>query len=182
MDEGAMLACMAYVDLNPVRASIADTLEDSEFTSVYDRLIAERAQARLQASPKLPAPTQAQKALIQKELIASQRADWLLDLNGPESPFSGVDLGFYLSLVEWTGQNLREDKPGYIPLGMKPVLERFDLDTENWVRNVESYGGLFYRIAGPLEAIAARAREKGMCWLRGQKGSRALYRTLRAAA
>jgi hypothetical protein len=24
---------------------------------------------------------------------------------------------------------------------------------ENWVRNVESYGGLFYRVAGPLELI-----------------------------
>ena len=182
MDEGAMLACMAYVDLNPVRAHLADTLEDSKFTSVYDRLIAERAKARLKASPELPAPTQAQKALIRKESAASKRADWLLDLNGPESPFSGVDLGFYLSLVEWTGQNIREDKPGYIPLGLKPVLERFDLDTENWVRNVESYGGLFYRIAGPLESITARAREKGLCWLRGQKGSRALYRSLKEAA
>ena len=35
------------------------------------------------------------------------------------------------------------------------------LITENWVRNVESYGGLFYRVAGPLELILARAREKG---------------------
>ena len=182
MDEGAMLACMAYVDLNPVRARIADTLEGSEFTSIYDRLMAERAKARLQASPELPAPTQAQQALIRKERDASKRANWLLDLNGPESPFSIVDPGFYLSLVEWTGQNLREDKPGYIPLGLKPVLERFDLDTENWVRNVESYGGLFYRIAGSLESITARARQKGLCWLRGQQGSRALYRSLNSAA
>jgi len=82
MDEGAMLACMAYVDLNPVRARIADTLEDSPFTSVYDRLIAERAKARIQASPELSAPTQAQQALIRKESVASKRADWLLDLNG----------------------------------------------------------------------------------------------------
>jgi len=182
MDEGAMLACMAYVDLNPVRARIADTLEDSAFTGVYDRLIAERAKARLKASPELPAPTQAQRVLIQKETTAAQRADWLLDLNGADSPFAGVDLAFYLSLVEWTGQNVHEDKPGYIPLGLKPVLERFDLDTENWVRNVESYGGLFYRIAGTVESIAARAREKGSRWLRGQKGSRALYRPLKTAA
>ena len=78
----------------------------------------------------------------------------------------------YLSLVEWTGQNIREDKLGYVPLGLKPVLERFNLDTENWVRNVESYGGLFYRVAGPLELILARAREKGQSWLKGQSGSR----------
>ena len=84
-------------------------------------------------------------------------------------------MGFYLSLVEWTGQNIRKDKPGYVPLGLKPVLERFNLDTENWVRNVESYGGLFYRVAGPLELILARAREKSQSWLKGQSGSRQLY-------
>jgi REP element-mobilizing transposase RayT len=182
MDEGAMLACMAYVDLNPVRARIADTLEDYEFTSVYDRMIAERASKRVKESRKLASPTQAQRALIGKEEDAAKRADWLLDFNGSESPFEGVDLGFYLSLVEWTGQNIREDKPGYVPLGLKPVLERFNLDTENWVRNVESYGGLFYRIAGPLELILARAREKGQSWLKGQSGSRQLYHGSKQAA
>ena len=182
MDEGAMLACMAYVDLNPVRAKIADTLEDSAFTSVYDRLVAARARERVKESRKLASPTQAQRNLIGKEAVTATRADWLLGFNGPESPFEGVDLGFYLSLVEWTGQNIRADKPGYVPLGIKPVLERFHLDTANWVRNVESYGGLFYRIAGPVELILARAREKGQSWLRGQSGSRQLYHSSEQAA
>ena len=177
-----MLACMAYVDLNPVRARIADTLEDYEFTSVYDRMIAERASKRVKESRKLASPTQAQRAIIGKEEAAAKRADWLLDFNGSESPFEGVDLGFYLSLVEWTGQNIREDKPGYVPLGLKPVLERFNLDTENWVCNVESYGGLFYRVAGSLELILARAREKGQSWLKGQSGSRQLYHGSKQAA
>jgi REP element-mobilizing transposase RayT len=49
MDEGAILACMAYVDLNPVRARMADGLEDSHFTSVYDRVLSKRAAERLKA-------------------------------------------------------------------------------------------------------------------------------------
>lgn len=67
-------------------------------------------------------------------------------------------------------------------MSFKFSLERYNLDTEHWVRNVESYGGLFYRIAGPLESIVVRAREKGLRWLRGQKGSRELYRSLGKAA
>ena len=38
LDEGALLACMSYVDLNPVRAGLARGLEDSTWTSIHQRL------------------------------------------------------------------------------------------------------------------------------------------------
>ncbi|MCE2028657.1 hypothetical protein [Sessilibacter corallicola] len=38
LDEQALLICMAYVDLNPVRAGIADDLIDSDFTSIQQRI------------------------------------------------------------------------------------------------------------------------------------------------
>ncbi|MEQ9408986.1 MAG: hypothetical protein RIK87_14715 [Fuerstiella sp.] len=38
VDETAILACAAYIDLNPIRATLAETLEDSHFTSVQKRI------------------------------------------------------------------------------------------------------------------------------------------------
>jgi hypothetical protein len=40
LDETAVVACAAYVDLNPIRAAICETLEGSDFTSVQKRMAA----------------------------------------------------------------------------------------------------------------------------------------------
>ena len=38
LDEETLLACAAYVDLNPIRAAMAETLESSQYTSVQRRI------------------------------------------------------------------------------------------------------------------------------------------------
>ena len=38
LDEVTLMACAAYVDLNPIRAAIAETLEESDYTSVQRRI------------------------------------------------------------------------------------------------------------------------------------------------
>ena len=38
LDEAAIIACAAYVDLNPIRAAMAQTPETSDYTGVKDRI------------------------------------------------------------------------------------------------------------------------------------------------
>ncbi len=200
-DAGAVLACMAYVDLNPIRAGIAETPEQSEFTSVQDRAVACRARRQLERAPGDPNPVQAR--LIAQARTESHRDDWLAPLGLPASAGANgskcrlnsggmaqgsapeavdpppmlptISVERYLELLDWTGRRIRSGKRGHLSAHLRPALERLDLDVENWVENVEGFGGLFYRVAGKLRRLRERAQAIGRISLHGHAGARRLY-------
>ncbi|WP_407333872.1 transposase [Enterovibrio sp. 27052020O] len=111
LDEKALAAAMAYVDLNPVRAAIADTPETSDFTSV---------KARIEA-----VETDKPGAVGLLPFAGNPRK------NMPDGiPFRLMD---YLELVDWTGRQCREDKRGHIDHHEPEILNRLGFDSDEWL-------------------------------------------------
>ena len=175
LDEAAVLTCMTYVDLNPVRACMVKSLRDPQFTGAYDRIIAEQAKERLaglgqsvaEEASAYASLTRAQQSLQDRETVASSAADWLTSFGCDNPPVAGLTQQSYLELLDWTGRQIRADKPGYIPDSLAPLLEQFSIDTERWLGTVDHYGSLFYRLVGRVEQMVEHARKLGRRWYRG---------------
>jgi hypothetical protein len=153
LDETAIAACMAYVDLNPIRAGIAATPEASDFTSVQAR-IDDRQMATEVSTPD------AQDIRIEQ----GENAGWLspVALDPPRKKIRErqttrrasnqgclpMTLDDYLRLVDWTGRQIRKGKTGSIPSECIPLLERLHCDAETWLDFVKNFRKRFRNEAG----------------------------------
>jgi REP element-mobilizing transposase RayT len=160
LDDAAVLTCMSYVDLNPVRAGIADTPEDSDFTSVQQRIAAFAAGGRTaEATPERP------------RLVPLGRSG--ADPHPNSLDFTTED---YLELVDWAGRALRADKRGAIPDRLPPILQRLQLDPAQYLEHV-SRGGRHRHAAalGHAERIREASQQLGRRFLKGLGQARRLY-------
>jgi hypothetical protein len=137
LDEAALLTCMSYVDLNPIRAKIADRPEVSDFTSIQDRIRHYQKQLE-QTENREEAVTSAPDHLL--PFIGGEHQDKPMGLN-----FSLTD---YLQLTDWAGRAIRKDKSGAIPSELAPILERLNIDPEAWLDSVKNYGKNYYTVIG----------------------------------
>ncbi len=87
-----------------------------------------------------------------------------------------MSLDDYLRLLDWTGRQVREDKRGAIPADLAPILERLGIVPEEFVETVTTFSRRFPRLAGPVEQLAARAKEVGRRWLHGVRQAARVFR------
>ena len=135
-DEAALLACSMYVDLNPVRAAIAEAPEHSEHTSAYDRIAAlqgreiDSAAADLVVIDAQQAGKKLRSTSVQ-DLAKEQRARkharsgkrvlrdaWLAPLH-LSSESSSLD-------PQLSGSGTRGSDKGFLPLSVREYLKLLD--------------------------------------------------------
>ena len=133
LTEEALLTCMAYVDLNPIRACMADTPESSDYTSIKERI---NPQFNLNEAVKEQIGL---GSLITFELSIKPLLPFEGSITNDDQTgilFSHKD---YLELLEFTGRCIRDDKRGAIPAHLPPILERLNIKRKAWIMNVTQF-------------------------------------------
>ena len=174
LDEASLLACAAYVDLNPVRAAIAKTPEDSEFTGAKDRIddLKQRDSDSAQTHD-WERSRRREKSGWMAPIEINERTDSTgADLNptnrrASQKGFLPISLAQYLDLLDWTGRQVNRQKRGSIPDHLAPILERIGIDSTGWCDLVAKFGKLFKRAAGTAENLANEAVRRGISYMHG---------------
>ena len=159
LDEKALAACMAYVDLNPIRARMATTPEDSVHTSVQRRIVKAR-------HTQWPNQIDQQPALL-LPFAGNPRADMPAGL-----PFRLTD---YLELVDWSGRILHDDKKGAIPEKLPAILQRLQLDARHWCYLTRHFERPFKHLVGAAYHVRSACEALGQRWAQGIRQCERLF-------
>ena len=141
-DARAILAAMAYVDLNPIRAGMTDRLETSAYTSAAARIVQATTDPALATSPLKP-------------------------IAGSLRPAFDITTADYLHILDWTGRQLAHGKRGRIAPDAPAILATIDRDGKRWTKRVDAFGNGWHRVAGSAQHLVAVAERMGQQWMKG---------------
>jgi hypothetical protein len=153
-DEAAILACAAYVDLNLIRATLAETIEQSDFTSIQRRIESLACAGGLDSS------------LPSDRFLCPIEIDERSDTVGPVPSvtlYRASDKGVlpmttqeYIQLLDWTARQVVKTKRGATPADLPQILERLRLSRQEWSGLVRDFGRMFALVAGLPATLAGQ--------------------------
>jgi REP element-mobilizing transposase RayT len=152
LDEKAVLSCLAYVDLNPVRAAMAQSPEDSDYTSFQQRVDGLKETGAKTSQPTLLPMVDADSVEVDDE-----------------DTLCRVRLMDYLELVDSTGRAFRDGKRGAISIQAANILERVGIDKRAWLAHIQPRRQRQPVAMGALPRLMEYARATGRRWVSSQR-------------
>ncbi len=135
LSEKSILAAMTYVDLNPVRANIAEGISTSRYTSIKSRHLEILRDQSNASAPLVP--------------LIGVKSFNVPTLTNAE----------YIDLVDFTGREWHEGKRGRIEATEPKALRKLGLDKDHWTTRVKGIGSGYWRVVGELEELIDKAKE-----------------------
>lgn len=144
LDTNALAACLAYVDLNPIRARMADSPETSDYTSAQKRI--KSAETRIDPdTPNQP----------------SQLFPFIGHSHDKEPAGLPFRLEDYLELLDWTGRQYRPGKRGMTEENLPPILARLAIDPDKWLYTSMHFESSFKGFVGTVQSLVEKCRKLG---------------------
>ncbi|MCY3751898.1 MAG: transposase [Gammaproteobacteria bacterium] len=141
LDDVALLQCLAYVDLNPVRAGISQNPLQSEYTSIKRRLACDSS------------------GLLE---FKTDKAGKMSE-NYNELPFHIKD---YLELLEWSGCIIQGDKRESITENAPALIDKFVIEPTRWHAAMKPPLPWHQKALGSARNIKKYCEAIGQRWLR----------------
>jgi len=153
LDESAILSCMMYVDLSPIRAEMADSLKESDFTSIQERIkqyqVFQKQQHKYSEVTVLQQPKQLLKfgCSVDKNTI----------------PFTLFD---YLELADFSSRLVVPNKRGSVE-STPEILNELNIEIDSWINTIRHFRRQYANFAGSKSSLIKCAHSHHHSWYKG---------------
>ena len=151
-NDAALLVCSLYVNMNPIRAGIAATTEEAEFTSTHARLGDRMAKDSKYARSGWLAPVHVDGDGY--DGVSTRR-------RASNKGYLGIDFREYLELLDALTRREQAERAGGVAADYPAVLERLGVSAADWERAVRLTSRRFGRELELMAAMFAEGRRRG---------------------
>ncbi|WP_372761400.1 transposase [Pseudoalteromonas sp.] len=160
LDQQSVLSCMAYVDLNPIRAKAANSIEESDFTSIQERITHFKAAQNEESQATYVTKNKSENLPLQPIQLMTLYEHELAHT----IPFALLD---YLQLVDWSGRQLNRSKKGHLSKAAPSILSRLNIEEAQWLESIQRFRHLYSNFAGTQQCLKHHAAKNDVKWYKG---------------